>query len=67
MVGQPGIQGPEGRRGVAGPKGSVIAGLGLNNIDIHSNQFVQHRTVRINRPVVIIEQPIYLFQRIVRP
>jgi hypothetical protein len=42
----------------------VIAGLGLNNSEYRSNQFVQHRTTRISRPVVIIQQPTFIFQKV---
>jgi hypothetical protein len=64
VVGPPGPRGPEGRRGVAGEKGSVLAGLGLNAIEFRTNQFVQQRVVNLRRPVIIIEQPIFLFQKV---
>ena len=66
IVGPVGLQGPVGRRGPPGEMAFVFGGSGLNSIDIHSNQFVQHRTVNVRRPVIIIEQPIYVFQRITR-
>ena len=61
--GPPGVQGPEGRRGPESQKGIAIAGMGLSNIDVHSNRFVQHRTTNTRRVVIIIEQPISVFQR----
>ena len=61
--GPPGVQGPEGRRGPAGQTGIVIAGMGLSNIDVRSNRFAQRRTTNTRRPVIILEQPIYVFQR----
>ena len=63
IQGPPAVQGPEGRRGPAGQKGVVIAGMGPNSVNVHSNRFVQHRTTTVRRPVIIIEQPIYAFQR----
>ena len=63
IQGPPGVQGPEGRTGPAGQKGIVIAGMGLNSVDVHNNQFVQHKTTSVRRPVIIIEQPQYVFQR----
>jgi len=60
-----GIRGPTGRQGPAGEKGSVVAGLGLHSVDVHSNVFVQHRTTNLRRPVIILEQPVFVFQRIV--
>ena len=63
IQGPPGIRGPEGRKGPAGVKGSVIAGLGLNSVDVHTNVFAQHRTTNVRRPVNILEQPTYVFQR----
>ena len=66
IQGPPGVQGPNAAGGQRGRKGIVIAGLGLNSVDIHSNQFVQHRAVTIRRRVIIIEQPIYVFQKITR-
>jgi hypothetical protein len=64
VVGPPGPRGPEGRRGVAGEKGSVLAGIGLNSVEFRTNQFLQTRVVNLRRPVIIIEQPIYLFQKV---
>ena len=64
LLGPPGLQGPEGKRGPPGLKGYSIAGMGLNSIDVHSNHFAQHRTVNLNRPVIIIEQPIFIIQRL---
>ena len=40
-----------------------MAGLGLNSVEIRTNQFVQHRTLNLRRPVIIIEQPTFVFQR----
>ena len=64
IEGAPGLRGPQGAKGEPGQKGSVVAGLGLNNIEFHSNQFVQHRATRISRPVVIIQQPTFVFQKV---
>jgi hypothetical protein len=64
LLGPPGLQGPEGKRGPPGEKGHSIAGMGLNSIQMHSNRFVQHRTVNLRRPVIIIEQPTFVFQRL---
>ena len=64
IEGAPGLRGPQGAKGGPGQIGSVVAGLGLNNIEFHSNQFVQHRTTRISRPVVIIQQPTFIFQKV---
>ena len=63
IQGPPGVQGPEGCRGPAGQRGIVIAGMGLDSVDVHSNQFAQHKTTSARRPVIIIEQPQYVFQR----
>ena len=60
--GRLGCKGPEGKRGPPGEKGHSIAGMGLNSIQMHSNRFVQHRTVNVRRPIIIVEQPTYVFQ-----
>ena len=49
---------------MAGERGSVLAGIGLNSVEFRTNQFVQTRVVNLRRPVIIIEQPIYLFQKV---
>ena len=64
IEGAPGLRGPQGARGEPGQPGRVIAGLGLNNVEYHSTQFVQHRSTRISRPVVIIQQPTFIFQKV---
>ena len=64
LLGPPGLQGPEGKRGPPGEKGYVIAGMGLSRIDIHNNHFVRNSTVNLRRPIIIIEQPVYIFQRL---
>jgi hypothetical protein len=62
IVGPPGIQGV-GRQGPPGAKGSVIAGV-ATNVQMHTNQFIQHRTTNLRRPIIIIEQPTFMFQRV---
>ena len=64
VEGQPGIRGPQGVKGEPGQPGRVIAGLGLNNLEFHCNQIIQHRQTRISRPVVIVQQPVYIFQKV---
>ena len=64
IEGAPGLRGPQGVKGEPGQPGRVIAGLGLNNVEFHSNQFIQHRQTRIARPVVIVQQPTYIFQKV---
>jgi hypothetical protein len=64
VEGAPGIRGPQGAKGEPGRPGRVIAGLGLNNLEFHSNQFVQHRQTRISRPILIVQQPVYIFQKV---
>jgi len=64
IEGQPGVRGPQGVKGEAGRPGRVIAGLGLNNLEFHSNQIIQNRQTRISRPVVIVQQLVYIFQKV---
>jgi len=64
IEGAPGIRGPQGAKGETGRPGRVIAGLGLNNLEFHSNQIIQNRQTRISRPVVIVQQPVYIFQKV---
>jgi len=42
----------------------VLAGLGLNAVEFRTNQCVQQRIVNLRRPIIIIEQPIFLFQKV---
>ena len=64
VQGQPGTRGPQGVRGEAGRPGRVIAGPGLSNLEFHSNQIIQNRRTLISRPVVVIQQPTFIFQKV---
>ena len=64
IQGRPASGDPKAGGGPAGEKGSVIEGLGLNSIDVFSNHVAQHRTVHLRRPVIIIEQAVFVFQRV---
>ena len=63
LLGATGPQGPEGRRGPPGQKGYNVAGLG-NAVEMFSSHFVQHRTTNLRRPIIIIEQPTFIYQRL---
>ena len=40
-----------------------MAGAG-NAVEIYSSHFVQHRTTNLRRPIIIIEQPTFVYQRL---